>query len=77
MKIVKHGMDKTFYTRCEQCATEFEYRLADTTFLQNPGYRASRFIRCPVCEAEFTVNLLTLEEFDQRRNSPGMSYCCC
>lgn len=67
VKIISDGRNKTFYTKCINCATEFEYQLSDvkTEKTENAVFNEIKTVKCPVCGEAESAMLLTKEEYDK------------
>lgn len=66
VKITSNGKTKTFYTKCSNCATEFEYQLSDVKEeTEEIPFLTGKSVKCPVCESEEIATLLTKEEYDR------------
>lgn len=68
IKIIKNGREKTFRGKCFDCATEFSYQTEDVTEVEMPGavldwLKKQRYVKCPVCDAQVSVTLMTDEEW--------------
>lgn len=65
-KIISNGKTKTFYTKCANCATEFEYQLSDVKEeAEEIPFLTGKSVKCPVCESEEIATLLTKEEYQK------------
>lgn len=76
MKIIKNGKEKTFFCKCHECATEFEYNYNDIYIPEENGLKF-KFVDCPVCGAKEYVTFQTKEEFDIFKNFPTYNYFGC
>lgn len=65
-KVISNGKTKNFYTKCSNCATEFEYQLSDVKEENEEiPFLSGKSIKCPVCESEEIATLLTKEEYNR------------
>lgn len=78
MEIVKNGIDKVFYARCGNCASEIRYRLGDVETEKSIVWKNEiKYILCPVCNQPISANLLTEEEAKElAKNQSKFSYSC-
>ena len=77
IKILKSGMDKRYFSKCGNCATEFEYEHSDVKYEKNPGYQSEvKTVTCPVCGKTLLVDLITREEYDIKLKTGNHSYSC-
>lgn len=77
-KIINNGKDKTFYTKCLHCATEFEYQLQDVQVKETGDalFNEIKTVKCPSCNKDATATLLTREECEELLSNypPGTYY---
>lgn len=73
-KIIKNGREKVFRARCRDCATDFSFEFEDVTEISAPvisgmpplpNMPKMRVAKCPVCQADVPVDLITEEEWDR------------
>lgn len=76
MKIIKNGKEKTFFCKCTECATEFEYDSNDI-FNGKMGELPYRMVTCHICHEDLCATLLTKEEFDFYKNFSTYQYFGC
>lgn len=73
-----NGKEKTFYCKCNDCASGLNYRLED---VKSQNYCSTnikeKYITCPICGSKVDVYLLTKEEWDKHSNYPFYSAGCC
>lgn len=71
-KIIKNGKDKVFRARCRDCATDFSFEFEDVMEISAPvipgmsplpNMPKMRVVKCPVCQADVSVDLVTDEEW--------------
>lgn len=77
VKIISNGKNKTFYAKCFNCATDFEYQLSDTTTKELTDHLAKemKVIECPVCNEANIAMLLTKEEQEKNFHQYPYGYC--
>lgn len=70
VKIISDGRNKTFYTKCMNCATDFEYQLSDveTVAAGHSHVIGNRAVKCPSCGEFVDATLMTKEECDKILN---------
>lgn len=73
MKIIKNGKEKTFFCKCTECATEFEYNSNDIFIRKDDELKYKR-VTCPICSTDLYVTFQTKEEFDFYKNFPTYQY---
>lgn len=79
ISIIKNGKEKTYYARCYECGTEFNYGYDDVkleTSVATMGI-SGRFVICPVCGKAIGVSLCTEEEVKDNMRRSGLYSCCC
>ena len=79
ISIIRNGKEKTYYGRCHECGTEFNYGYDDVkveTSVASMGI-SGRFVVCPVCGKAITVSLLTEEEVRDKIKDSSFYSCCC
>ena len=78
--VITNGKEKTYFTRCVKCATDFEYEFSDVEFIPPPQdfYFETKNVVCPICGKKNCVYLLTKEEFEKNFPYPASfsSGCC-
>ena len=67
IKIIKNGREKTFWARCMDCITDFNYTWEDVTEIDIPEMtlpylKKQRFVTCPVCNSQVPVAMITDDE---------------
>lgn len=78
VKIISDGKNKTFYTKCMNCATDFEYQLLDveTVAAGHLHVIGNRAVKCPSCGEFVDATLMTKEECDSIfKRYPYGGYC--
>lgn len=72
-KIISDGKDKTFYAKCYECATDFEYQLSDVEIIKEcddikaglAHLISEKAVKCPSCGEYVDATLMTKEEQDK------------
>lgn len=69
-KIISDGNNKTFYTKCYECATDFEYQLSDVETVDSEQTHTigTKAVKCPSCGEYVDATLMTEEEQDKYFN---------